>query len=295
MPYVPCARIALLASVAQLSLACGSSGTSMPMPKMDAASTTADSAPTSPPDATAGQDAGNQITPPIGTPAGSTKTIGAAGGEITGAGATLTVPAGALTADVAFSINPATTGLPAVPTDQGPVSGAVEILPHGQVFTKPATLSLSHAGGTVESIVLLTATATGTWMTLPGTTVELTKVTAGLNHLSYFVVARTIKMNARWQEAYRKWSCVAKNRPDISFEVQKRTPFGADADWVDLTTQKKLPATVGETSLSCKDEGGKPLMNFSYTPAPGTPGPITGLMEFAATAAGRLAYSCTGL
>ncbi len=228
-------------------------------------------------------------------PAGGTGTIGAAGGDLTAAGVQMTVPAGALTADVTFSIKTVTTGYPALTAEYGPVSPVYAVEPHGQIFVKPVTLAFAHTAGTIESTTLLTSSPTGDWTPLPGAAAQLTSIQMTVNHLSFFVVARRIKPNALWPQVFRKWHCAAGTRPELSFEVTRKTMYGADATWVDATTQTNLPALVSENALYLKTADDKQLMNFSFDPPSVAVGTLVGLNEYAVTANGKLAYRCTGL
>ena len=83
------------------------------------------------------------VTTPVGTPIGSpaTATIGAAGGSLASPDSRLklTVPAGALAADTAISIQPITGKAP------GARGNAYRLTPDGQTFQKPVSVAFSYA------------------------------------------------------------------------------------------------------------------------------------------------------
>jgi hypothetical protein len=81
---------------------------------------------------------------PIGTPV--TKTIGAAGGTIISADgrAELNIPAGALTSDLAISIQPITNECP------NGVGVAYDFLPNGTKFLIPATLTFHYSDDDID-------------------------------------------------------------------------------------------------------------------------------------------------
>jgi hypothetical protein len=84
----------------------------------------------------------------VGTPAGNpvSKTIGAAGGTITSTDGRvdLIIPAGALSGDVAISIQPITNECP------GGIGLAYDLLPNGTKFLTPATLTLHYTDDDVN-------------------------------------------------------------------------------------------------------------------------------------------------
>ncbi|HSW22803.1 MAG TPA: hypothetical protein VLJ62_08550, partial [Burkholderiaceae bacterium] len=72
-----------------------------------------------------------------------TKTIGAGGGVIDGLnGVVLTVPPGALSADVPITIAVDASGAPAFPASAPQIGPAVSITPHGTSFGVPVTISV---------------------------------------------------------------------------------------------------------------------------------------------------------
>lgn len=84
----------------------------------------------------------------IGTPTGIpvTKTIGAAGGTIVSADgrAELNIPAGALSSDLAISIQPITNECP------NGIGVGYDFLPNGTKFLKPATLTLHYTDDDID-------------------------------------------------------------------------------------------------------------------------------------------------
>ncbi len=97
---------------------------------------------------TGGSDDGPPDVTAVGTPAGNpvSKTIGVAGGTISSADGRvdLIIPAGALTSDVAISIQPITNECP------GGIGLAYDLLPNGTKFLTPATLTLHYTDDDVN-------------------------------------------------------------------------------------------------------------------------------------------------
>jgi hypothetical protein len=130
-------------------------------------------------------DASGGVHMTVGTGGGSVMTIGGDG---------VSVPAGALAADVDISVRPAPTApAPATATAVGAI---VVFGPEGQQFASPATVTLAFdpaklpAGKTAANIVILTAPAsTSAYTTLVTTVVDATHVSAKTSHFSDFVPA----------------------------------------------------------------------------------------------------------
>ena len=124
---------------------------------------------------------------------GASGTIGPAGGTVTSSnGASVTVPAGALSTSVAI----VATALadPTAPPSTTVVGAAVTLGPEGQQFSAPVTVTLPvdatllPAGKTTSAIVIYTAPAgTTTYAQLATTVVDATHVSAKVSHFSNFV------------------------------------------------------------------------------------------------------------
>lgn len=88
---------------------------------------------------------------PVGAPAGDpiTATIGAAGGSIESADhrITVTIPAGALTADTAIGVQPIEN------TDAAGFGTAYRLTPNGQKFAKPVTLAFAYTKNDLDSTI----------------------------------------------------------------------------------------------------------------------------------------------
>ncbi len=97
---------------------------------------------------TGGNDDGPPDVTAVGAPAGNlvSKTIGAAGGIITSTDGRvdLIIPAGALSGDVAISIQPITNECP------GGIGLAYDLQPNGTKFLTPATLILHYTDDDVN-------------------------------------------------------------------------------------------------------------------------------------------------
>jgi hypothetical protein len=86
---------------------------------------------------------------PKGTPAGiaTTKVIGAAGGTITSAdgGITFTIPAGAVSANTPFPIQPITSSMPTN------LELNYRLLPEGTHFAQPVTITFHYADSLLKA------------------------------------------------------------------------------------------------------------------------------------------------
>jgi hypothetical protein len=136
-------------------------------------------------------DDDDPVTPP---PAGVTETIGAAGGSLTIPGElTLTIPQGALGADVEF-VAKANASPPAAPTGFSLLSPVYSIEPSGTQFGEDVTLRLDYddgaLGGVSESdVVIFTDDGSG-WEELRCSVYEADNYAeTDITHLSDFVAA----------------------------------------------------------------------------------------------------------
>ncbi len=127
----------------------------------------------------------------------SLKTIGPQGGTVAyGTGASVTVPAGALTSNVPITITP-TTGTAPFSTK---VVGAFYVFgPEGTQFSSPVTISIAFndailpAGDSSSDVVIYTAPAgTTTYTPLATTVTGIDHVQATTTHFSIFVAAANI-------------------------------------------------------------------------------------------------------
>lgn len=101
-------------------------------------------------------------------PLEASATIGVAGGTLALAdGATLVVPAGALSADVRLRMVKSRAGAPAVPDELDPQAPVYEITPHDTRFLAPVQLRLPLPAGSGTDVTALVATAADGWATQP--------------------------------------------------------------------------------------------------------------------------------
>jgi sugar lactone lactonase YvrE len=115
-------------------------------------------------------------------------TIGPSGGTVTSAqGASVSIPAGALSSEVAIQITTDTTGAAPLPVNIA-VSDTFLLTPHGTTFSKPVTLTLPidmtkvPAGGKV--MLLKTDASLRNWAVLPGATVSGASISGSITSFS---------------------------------------------------------------------------------------------------------------
>jgi hypothetical protein len=130
-----------------------------------------------------GGDGGDGHAPPTDA------VLGPAGGTVVHEGALLTVPAGALAAEVVVQV--ATVDLAAPLPDGLAQAGAVfRFTPHGQAFATPATVALPFDAGMGGLQVLVRAGPDGVaWDPVPGATFADGVATFAVGHFSDYVVA----------------------------------------------------------------------------------------------------------
>ena len=120
--------------------------------------------------------------------------IGAAGGTVVANNglATLTIPAGALTATLPITVNPLTSP----PSPNGLVTGTTyELGPEGTTFTKPVTLEFKYptattAADSAQYLYVIGRYTAGKWVPLPGSSVnwQTRTVTAQTSSFSQYSV-----------------------------------------------------------------------------------------------------------
>jgi hypothetical protein len=112
-------------------------------------------------------------------PPSAVKTIGPSGGEVAlSGGAALTVPAGALNADVRVSITQSSAARP-----QGALGPVFEFGPSGTTFATPVTVTFPIPQGTTEASVYFTLPGSTEYDALP-TTIAGAVATAEVTHFS---------------------------------------------------------------------------------------------------------------
>lgn len=128
---------------------------------------------------------------PVGTPQGTAvvKTIGSAGGSISSEDGrfTVSIPAGALATDVAISMQPITN------TNGAGVGEGYRMLPDGQQFAKPVTMTVKYTDDEAKRTIpqafgIAYQNAKGVWMAVGGTQVDTTNQTVSIeiNHFTDF-------------------------------------------------------------------------------------------------------------
>ncbi|GAB3933959.1 hypothetical protein [Larkinella terrae] len=128
---------------------------------------------------------------PVGVPQGTAvmQTIGPAGGAITSEDDrfTVTIPAGALTKDVAISVQRITN------TNGAGIGDGYRMLPDGQQFAKPVTMTVNYTAeeglrSLPKAFGIAYQNAKGVWMAVGGTQVDTTnrRVSIDVNHFTDF-------------------------------------------------------------------------------------------------------------
>lgn len=118
--------------------------------------------------------------------------IGAGGGSVRGAaGASMLVPANALTMETLLSINNDVANAPSLPSGTSVASAVVQLLPHGTVFAQPVTINLPFdastlAPGTVPR--LYKAQPNGAYTEVSPVTVSGNMLSAKVSSFSFFVI-----------------------------------------------------------------------------------------------------------
>jgi hypothetical protein len=120
------------------------------------------------------------------------KVIGASGGTVTNGDTSVTIPAGALSADTTVTVTSTPDAAP--PSDATPVGAPYTFGPEGQQFAQPVTVTLPFdasrlpAGAHPSDVVLFTAPAgTTNFVSLGGMLVDSSHVSAQTTHFSVIV------------------------------------------------------------------------------------------------------------
>ena len=136
----------------------------------------------------------------VGTPTGQSvhKLIDASGGQLTSADGTIniSVPAGALTTATDITIQPITNNL------AGGLGTAYRLTPHGQLFTKPVTITFNYKvadtiGSRPEFLDIAFQNAEGSWEMLTNTIVNKAekKIAATTTHFSDWGYFKSIQLD----------------------------------------------------------------------------------------------------
>ena len=127
-------------------------------------------------------------TTPTGPTSGS-QSVGAAGGTVAAAGATLTIPAGALAGDTTITFEQkAKAGMPSEADIAAPI---YEFGPNGTTFLKPVSLKMDFTGtapaGKTAKLAWLDTTKNA-WTVLTDSAVSGSSVTASTDHFTAFTI-----------------------------------------------------------------------------------------------------------
>jgi len=117
--------------------------------------------------------------PPVGTGATTSMSVGTSGGMVALEGATITIPSGALTATQTITITSTTDAAPAGFTNLSPI---YQFGPDGLTFAQPASISIAFTGADSASIIW--SSSSGTDFASVGGTVANGRVTADVAHFS---------------------------------------------------------------------------------------------------------------
>lgn len=142
---------------------------------------------------------GNGTVMPKGTVTGTavSKTIGAGGGSFTSSdgGVTITIPAGAVSANTSFSVQRITNALP---TSLGL---NYRLLPEGTHFNQPVTISFHYTdslieGAREEDLLIATQDSAGVWQAYANTILDKTKKTLAVKstHFSDWSAVSKLRM-----------------------------------------------------------------------------------------------------
>ncbi|MBX3605945.1 MAG: hypothetical protein KF788_11755 [Piscinibacter sp.] len=209
--------------------------------------------------------------------------IGAAGGVVDGpAGARVSVPAGALSADTPIALAASSAGAP--PMDAGFRAGGevFALTPHGTSFAQPVTVRLPVDATRVPAgftPTLYKTDAQGAWQAVPGATVAGGFVTAQVTSFSWFAFGAlppTITTQPAdvsvTAPATATFGVTALGSPPFSYQWQRSDDGGAT--WADLAgaTQRSYttPATRAGGASAGGDDGARLRVVVSNPDGPST-------------------------
>ncbi|MEP7300675.1 MAG: hypothetical protein ABI699_04040 [Caldimonas sp.] len=123
------------------------------------------------------------------------QTIGVAGGTVSGGGASVTVPAGALAAATPIAIEASSVGAPALPAGVTVAGSMFAFTPHGTSFLLPVTVSIPADPARVpagQTGSLYKTDAAGAWQTVAAASFSGGLATAQVASFSWFVFAAAL-------------------------------------------------------------------------------------------------------
>ncbi len=217
------ARVAVVAAMSMLLVACGSGGSSAPPPA-----------------------------PPLAT-------VGPAGGTVNGpSGAHVVIPAGALATATAVAVDQSSIGAPALPAGTTSFGAMFAFTPHGTSFAVPVTVTVPFNAAAVPAgatPALYKTTGTGAWERVANATVNAGTVTAQVTSFSWIIVGNvppiitTQPANTSVVEpATASFSVVAIGTPPFSYQWQKSDDGGQN--FVDITAATAVSYTTPATSAA---------------------------------------------
>ena len=195
-------------------------------------------------------------------PSVGSATVGAAGGTVDGPdGTRLTVPPGALAANVTLQIAQDATGAP--PLDGiNAASPVYAVTPHGQVFDSPALFAVPLAAGAVpegETPVLLKAESGGKWRVVTSSARVAGMLSADISELSWFVFAYCSRIGATTGWIIGAVDCPAASSLKLELMDSNGTPVAVIPG--NNGTLPPIVTVSGPTTLN---------MRLVWTRAPGT-------------------------
>ena len=162
--------------------------------------------------------------PSTGTEVAS-KSIGAEGGSISGGGATIDIPAGALPSNTTIVIKTVDASSVTLPKSS-PLAGTVYAFePDDIEFLKPITISVAvdatkvPASGTGALVLLRSATGQNTWAVRGSALVSASTVTATTTHFSNWAAGA-----AAASECYKQSACGADASPGGPVGIECKVP-----------------------------------------------------------------------
>lgn len=253
---------------------------------------------------------------PSQTPPPAASGIGPAGGTVTAGGARVVIPAGALVASTAVTIEQSSQGAPPLPADLTGVGPMFAFTPHGTQFAAPVTVTVpyteSAAAGATPA--LYKTNAQNEWEAVAGAAFAAGEATASVSSFSWMqVVIPPLVRN----EPTRSWTLsLIPGDSDALSVVETDHQVGGEVDrWVDFGPAATFTAeveTLYETRLPDRIANGYAFgLNDGVTygvlaEAPdgrlGTPEPVGSVSEYFQTqsfikraADAKLRYTITAL
>ncbi|MGE7774592.1 hypothetical protein ACQKLP_07715 [Chitinophaga sp. NPDC101104] len=223
---------------------------------------------------------------PIGTSLGApvTKTIGAAGGDISSADGKLkiTVPAGAIAANTQFSVEPISNTLPGSP------GIAYRLRPEGVKFAKPLTLQFTYTAADLDStheeaLFMAYQAQNGIWRMLPKTQLDkqAKTLTVQTDHFSDWAPYAMFWLTSGKDAVKVKESTLLSIHVTEDFLIAN-----LNQDEVEIAREKVLEKAENVKNWKMASGGGtitpdaKPfLANYTAPAKPSNPNPVTVSVE----------------